>query len=187
MKQNILPAIRLTLVCIVFFIGIYSLLILGAAQAAPGKGKGETVAVKNQVVGWKLLGQKFTADKYFQSRPSAVDYNAAGAGGSNKGPSNPDYLKDVQNRIDSFLVHNPSVKKTDIPSDLVTASGSGLDPNISVQGAKVQASRIATVRNMPLEKVNALVENSIEEPLAGLFGTKRVNVLQLNIELDKLK
>ena len=187
MKQNILPAIRLTLVCIVFFIGIYSLLILGAAQAAPGKGKGETVTADNRVVGWKLLGQKFTDDKYFQSRPSAVDYNAAGAGGSNKGPSNPDYLKDVQNRIDSFLVHNPAVKKADIPSDLVTASGAGLDPDISVQGATVQVSRIAAIRKLPVEKINALVEKSIGVPLAGLFGTKKVNVLQLNIELDKLK
>ena len=187
MKQNMLTAIRLTLVCIVFFIGIYSLLILGAAQFAPGKGKGETVTADNRVVGWKLLGQKFTDDKYFQSRPSAVDYNAAGAGGSNKGPSNPDYLKQVQDRVDSFLVHNPSVKKADIPSDLVTASGAGLDPDISPEGAKVQANRIAAVRKIPVEKVNALVEKSIEAPLAGLFGTKKVNVLQLNIELDKLK
>ncbi len=187
MKQNILPAIRLTLVCMVFFMGIYSLLILAGAQLAPGKGKGETVTANNRVVGWKLLGQKFTDDKYFWSRPSAVDYNAAGSGGSNKGPSNPDYLKQVQDRIDSFLVHNPAVKKDEIPSDLVTASGAGLDPHISVQGAYVQVKRIATVRNIPVETVNKLVENNIEKPLAGLFGTKRVNVLQLNVALDKLK
>jgi len=187
MKQNILPAIRLTLVCMVFFMGIYSLLILAGAQLAPGKGKGETVMVNNKVVGWKLLGQKFTDDKYFWSRPSAVDYNAAGSGGSNKGPSNPDYLKQVQDRIDSFLVHNPGVKKEEIPSDLVTASGAGLDPHISVQGAYVQVKRIAAVRNIPVEKINNLVENNIEKPLAGLFGTQRVNVLQLNIALDQLK
>jgi len=187
MKQNILPAIRLTLVCMVFFMGIYAALILAGAQLAPGKGKGETVSANNRVVGWKLLGQKFTDDKYFWSRPSAVDYNAAGSGGSNKGPSNPDYLKQVQERIDSFLVHNPAVKKDEIPSDLVTASGAGLDPHISVQGAYVQVKRVAAARNIPVEKVNALVEKSIEAPLAGLFGTKRVNVLQLNIELDKLK
>lgn len=187
MKQNILPAIRLTLVCMVFFMGIYSLLILAGAQLTPGKGKGETATANNRVVGWKLLGQEFTDDKYFWSRPSAVDYNAAGSGGSNKGPSNPDYLKQVQDRIDSFLVHNPAVKKGEVPSDLVTASGAGLDPHISVQGAYVQVKRVAAARNIPVEKVNALVENNIEQPLVGLFGTKRVNVLQLNIALDKLK
>ena len=108
---------------------------LGIAQAAPAKGKGETVTVNGKVVGYKLIGQKFTDDKYFWSRPSAVDYNAAGSGGSNKGPTNPDYLKTVQDRIDSFLVHNPGIKKEEIPSELVTASGSGQDPDISVQGS----------------------------------------------------
>jgi K+-transporting ATPase ATPase C chain len=187
MKQNILPAIRLTLVCMVFFMVIYPVLILAGAQLAPGKGKGETITVDNKVVGWKLLGQKFTDDKYFWSRPSAVDYNAAGSGGSNKGPSNPGYLQQVKDRIDSFLVNNPAVKNAGIPSDLVTASGSGLDPHISVQGAFVQVKRIAAVRNIPVEKVNSLVEKQIEYPLAGWFGTKRVNVLQLNIALDNLK
>ena len=187
MKQNIVPAIRLTLVCMVFFMGIYSLVIFGVAQWAPGKGKGEMVVVNNQVVGWKLLGQKFTADKYFWSRPSAVDYNAAGSGGSNKGPTNPDYLQTVRDRIDTFLVHNPGVKKEDIPSDLVTASGAGLDPHVSVQGAYVQVNRIASVRNLPAEQVKALVEKHIEKPLANLFGTERVNVLNLNIALDATK
>ena len=187
MKQNILPALRLTLVCMVFFMGIYSLAILGGAQLVPGRGKGETVVVNNKVVGWKLLGQKFTDDKYFYSRPSAVDYNAAGSGGSNKGPTNPDYLQQVKDRIDTFLVHNPGVNKKDIPSDLVTASGAGLDPHISVQGAFVQVSRIAAVRNIPVKQVNELVEKHIEKAFLGLFGTERVNVLQLNIDLDNLK
>ena len=185
MKKNILPAIRLTLVCMVFFMGVYSLLILGIAQAAPAKGKGETVIVDNKVVGWKLLGQKFTDDKYFWSRPSAVDYNAAGSGGSNKGPTNPDYLKQVQNRIDAFLVHNPEITRNDIPSDLVTASGSGLDPDISVKGAYVQVYRIARLRKVPIARIRELVESHIEQPWLGMFGTGRVNVLQLNIDLDK--
>jgi len=186
MKQNILPAIRLTLVCMVFFMGIYSLLILAGAQLAPGKGKGVTVIADNKVVGWKLLGQKFTDDKYFWSRPSAVDYNATGSGGSNKGPTNPDYLKQVQDRIDTFLIHNPGINKKDIPSDLVTASGGGLDPHISVEGAYVQAKRVATIRNISEEKIKALVAQHIEKALFGLFGTERVNVLQLNIDLNKI-
>jgi K+-transporting ATPase ATPase C chain len=187
MKQNILPAIRLTLVCMIFFMGIYSLVILAGAQLAPGRGKGVTVSFNNRVVGWKLLGQKFTEDKYFWGRPSAVDYNAASSGASNKGPTNPEYLKQVQDRIDTFLVHNPGVRKAEIPSDLVTASGAGLDPHISVQGAYVQVNRVARIRNLSAGQVRALIETHIEKPLFGLFGTKRVNVLDLNIALDGLK
>lgn len=187
MKQHIFPAIRLTLFCMVFFMGAYSFTIWLSAQLAPGKGKGETVSVNNKIVGWKLVGQKFTDNKYFSGRPSAVDYNAAGSGGSNKGPTNPDYLKTVSDRIDSFLAHNPGVQKQEIPSDLVTASGAGLDPHISVPGAYVQVKRIALARNIPEEKIKTLVTHHIEKPLLGLFGTERLNVLRLNIELDNLK
>jgi K+-transporting ATPase ATPase C chain len=187
MKEHILPAIRLTIVCILFFCGVYTLFILGIAQAAPAKGNGQTVSINGKVVGYKLIGQKFTDDKYFWSRPSAVDYNAAGSGGSNKGPTNPDYLQTVKNRIDSFLVHNPGIKKEEIPSELVTASGSGQDPDLSPTGAYIQAKRIASVRNISEEKIKALISQHIEKPLLGLFGTERVNVLQLNIDLDTLK
>ena len=186
MKQ-ILPAIKLTAVTIIFFMGIYTLFVWAVAQAAPNKGEGETISVNNKVVGYKLEGQKFSDDKYFWSRPSAAGYNAAASSGSNKGTSNPDYLKDVQSKIDTFLVHNPTVKKEDIPSDLVTYSGSGLDPDISVAAAKIQINRIAKTRNISEEKINALVEGQIQKPLLGLFGTEKINVLQLNIELDKLK
>ena len=187
MKQNFFPALRLTLVCIVAFMGLYTLLIWVVAQAAPNNGDGETVSVNNKIVGYKLEGQSFTDDKYFDSRPSACGYNAAGSGASNKGPSNLDYLKDVQNRIDTFMVHNPSVKKENIPSELVTASGSGLDPDLSPEGAFVQIPRIAKVRNLPEEKIKELVNQQIRKPLLHLFGPEKVNVLQLNIELDKLK
>jgi len=187
MKENIFPAIRLTIVSIIFFMGIYSAIILGIAQMAPANGKGEPVTYNNKIVGWKLLGQKFTDNKYFWSRPSAVDYNAASSGGSNKGPTNPEYLKQVQDRIDTFLVHNPGISKADIPSDLVTASGAGLDPHISVQAAYVQVKRIAATRKIAEQKIRALVDDHIEKPLAGVLGTERVNVLQLNIGLDNLK
>ncbi len=187
MKQNILPAIKLTALTIIFFIGIYTLIIWIVAQVAPNNGFGETVIVNNKVVGYKLEGQKFSDDKYFWSRPSAAGYNAAASSGSNKGTTNPDYLKDVQSKIDTFLVHNPTVKKEEIPSDLITYSGSGLDPDISVAAAKIQFNRIAKTRNISEEKINALVENQIQKPLLGLFGTEKVNVLLLNIELDKLK
>ena len=186
MKSNILTAIRLTFFCLIFFSGIYTLIILGAAQFASNKGKGEIIEHNGKTF-FANVGQKFTDDKYFNSRPSAVGYNAAGAGGSNKGPSNPDYLAEVQNRIDTFLVHNPGVNKSEIPSDLVTASGAGLDPNISVQAANVQVKRIATVRKIPMGNVEQLVLSQIEKPLLGMFGTEKINVLKLNIALDELK
>ena len=132
------------------------------------------------------ITSNFSDEKYFSSRPSAVAYNAAGAGGSNKGPSNPDYLKDVQGRIDSFLVHNPAIQKSEIPSDLVTASGGGLDPNISVQAAKVQTKRIAKIRNIAEANIQQLIISNTEKPLLGLFGTEKINVLKLNLALDNL-
>ncbi|HWB25675.1 MAG TPA: K(+)-transporting ATPase subunit C [Chitinophagaceae bacterium] len=187
MKQHILPAIRLTIACLIFFCGIYTLIIYGVAQAAPAKGKGETVIVNNKIIGFKLIGQSFTQDKYFWSRPSAVGYNAAGSGGSNKGPSNPEYLQQVRERIDTFLAHNPGVKKEDIPSDLVTASGSGEDPDISVQAANIQVKRIASVRKVDEHKIKTLIDANIEKPLLGIFGTGKINVLKLNIALDELK
>lgn len=187
MKQHISPAIRLTLVCIVAFMVVYPLLIWGIAQAAPNKGKGETVSVNNKVVGYKLEGQNFTNDNYFNGRPSAAGYNAAGSSGSNKGPSNPDYLKTVKDRIDTFLVHNPAIKKEQIPAELVTASGSGLDPDISPEAALVQIGRIAKARNISAEQLTKLVQKQTQAPLLGMFGTSHVNVLALNIELNKLK
>jgi K+-transporting ATPase ATPase C chain len=186
MTRHILPALKLTAACILFFCGIYSLFIWLIAQAAPAHGQGETVSVNGRVVGYALEGQNFTQDKYFWGRPSSVGYNAAGSGGSNKGPSNPDYLKDIQSRIDSFLVHNPGVKKEEIPSELVTYSGSGLDPDLSVGGARVQVHRIAAVRGLKGEKVDALIDQLTEGPLMGLFGPAHVNVLKLNIALDNL-
>lgn len=160
---------------------------MGYCPAAPNHGKGETVTVNNKVIGYKLEGQSFTNDNYFNSRPSAAGYNAAGSGGSNKGPSNPDYLKQVQDRIDTFLVHNPSAKKEQIPSELVTASGSGLDPHLSPEGALVQVERVAKARKVPADKIKQLVNKQTEVPLLGMFGTSSVNVLLLNVELDKIK
>jgi potassium-transporting ATPase KdpC subunit len=187
MKKNLLISLKLTVVMIIVCAVLYPLLIAGVGKMAPGGGKGETLSVNGKVVGYEKIGQKFTDDKYFWGRPSAVDYNAAGSAGSNKGPSNPDYLQVVKDRIDTFLVHNPGIKKEEIPADMVTASGSGLDPNISPTGAYIQVKRVAAVRGLSEEKVKALVEKHIEKPLAGILGPSKVNVLKLNIALDELK
>lgn len=183
MKNNILPAIRLTLVCLVFFCGIYTVSVYAISKLVPQSSS----FTKNNSGFYENIGQGFTSDKYFNSRPSAVDYNAAGSGGSNKGPSNPKYLAEVQARIDTFLLHNPEVKKEEIPSDIVTASGSGIDPNISIQAAILQIKRIAKIRNLNEQTIHQLIEDQKEKPFLGLFGTEKINVLKLNLVLDKLK
>lgn len=187
MKNYLTTGLKIMGVTLILFGVLYPLLITGIAKiAAPAGGRGEEIVVNGRVVGFELIGQKFDDDKYFNSRPSAVDYNAASTGGSNKGPTNPDYLAVVQARIDTFLVHNPTVKKEDIPVDLVTASGGGLDPHISPASALIQIDRIARERNIDRKKLSDLVKDHIEKPMLGM-GTSRVHVLRLNIALDQLK
>lgn len=183
--KNIFSAIRLTAVLILFFCGIYTAVVWAIAQLAPNHGKGEVIT-QNGKAYFANIGQSFTDDKYFYSRPSAVNYNAAGSGASNKGPSNPDYLAQVQAHIDTFIVHNPGINKSQIPSELVTASGSGLDPDISPEAAEVQVSRIAKARHLPEAGIREIIRKNTQKPLLGLFGTPIVNVLVVNLALDKL-
>jgi len=182
--KNIVSAAKLTLLCLVFFSVLYPLAITAIAQLAPNHGKGETVEVDGKIVGFQKIGQAFTDPVYFSGRPSAVNYNAAGSGGSNKGPSNPDYLKEVQTRIDRFLIQHPYLQKQQVPAELVTASGSGLDPDISAEAALVQVKRVAEARHVPEELIRELVMKQIEQPLLGMFGPGKVNVLELNVSLS---
>lgn len=186
MEQHIIPAIRLTVATLLLFAVVYPVTLWGIAQLSPNSGKGEVIEHNGKTY-YSNIGQSFTDDKYFWSRPSAVDYNAAGSAGSNKGPSNEEYLAQVQARIDSFLGHNPEVNKSEIPVDLITASGSGLDPDFSEQAAKVQVKRIAKIRNIEEAKLLELIDSQTEKPLLGLFGPEKINVLRLNIALDNLK
>jgi len=184
MKSQFLPAIRLTLAMLVLCCVIYPAIVWAAAQLAPGHGEGEQIVKNGRLVGFANVGQKFDKPEYFNSRPSAVGYKADGSAGSNKGPSNPDYLKEVQARLDTFLVQNPSVQRADVPAELITASGSGLDPDLSPQGALVQVARVARVRGLAPAQVQALVQQHVQP---GLLGPSKVNVLQLNLALDALK
>jgi K+-transporting ATPase ATPase C chain len=186
MKTYLMPSLKITVILIVILAGVYPLLIAAIGKLAPGQGDGETITYKGKVVGYANIGQKFTKDQYFWSRPSAVDYNAAGSGGSNKGPSNPDYLKDVEKRIQDFLKRNPGVTREQIPAELVTASGSGLDPDLSPAGAKIQAARVAKARGLSAAQVLQIVDQHTEGPLLGLLGPEKVNVLKLNVALDQL-
>jgi len=187
MKTYLLPSIKITIILLVLLSGLYPLVIAGIGKFTPGKGDGETVSYNGRVVGYANEGQKFTQDKYFWSRPSAANYAANAGAGSNKGPANLDYLKDVKARIDTFLKHNPDVRREEIPAELVTASGSGLDPDLSPAGAKVQVARIAKIRDISAEQVIKIINDNTQQPLLGLFGPPRVNVLKMNVALDQLK
>jgi len=181
MKQNIFPAIRLTIVMLLLCSVIYSLIVLGFAKLMPGSGKGEMITDKNGKQYYANIGQKFDRDDYFNSRPSAAGYNASGSGGSNKGPNNEAYLKEVQQKVTDFKSKNPDAE---VPVDMVTSSGSGLDPDISVTAANAQAKRIAQKRGLSESAITNLINQTKDN---GVVGPEKVNVLKLNIALDKLK
>ncbi|UOQ51677.1 potassium-transporting ATPase subunit KdpC [Hymenobacter cellulosivorans] len=186
MKNQLIPALRLTLVMLLLCCGLYPALVWAAAQVAPGRGQGEQITRQGRVVGFANVGQKFDRPEYFTSRPSAVDYNASGSAGSNKGPSNPEYLAEVHTRVEAFLTQNPTVKRGEVPAELVTASGSGLDPHLSPEGAYAQVERVARLRRLPAERVRQLVAAHVEEPIFAFFGPAKVNLLALNLALDEL-
>lgn len=187
MKKYIIQSVRLTAVLMVLLCVIYPVFVAFAGGFSRGDGGGEKVTKNGKVVGFALLGQSFTQSEYFWGRPSAVGYNAAGSGGSNKGPSNEEYLQQVSDRIDTLLKYNSGLTKPEIPADMVTASGSGLDPNISEQGAIIQIKRVAAIRGLDERRVAKLVVENTRRPLFGLFGPSSVNVLRLNLALDELK
>jgi K+-transporting ATPase ATPase C chain len=135
------------------------------------------------VVGSRLIAQKFTRAEYFQARPSGVDYNAASTGGTNYGPTNPDHLKAVRERLDQ-VVKQESADASRVPSEMVTASGAGLDPHIPPAAAELQAGRIAAARGVPLDRIRERIAAHTEAPTFGFLGRARVNVLELNLDLD---
>jgi K+-transporting ATPase ATPase C chain len=135
------------------------------------------------IAGSRLIAQKFERPEYFRPRPSGVDYNAASAGGTNYGPSNPDHLKAVRERVDA-IAKEEGVGAARIPSEMVTASGAGLDPHIPPAAAELQAPRVASARGVPVERVRELIRRHTEPPALGFLGRPRVNVLELNLALD---
>lgn len=165
----------------------YPLAVTGLAQLSfPQQAAGSLVEQGGKPAGSRLIGQSFTDPKYLWGRPSAtapVPNNALASGGSNQGPLNPALAEAVQGRIDALRAADPG-NTAAVPVDLVTASGSGLDPHISPAGAAFQAARIARVRNLPLPQVQQVIADHTEAPLFGFLGEPRVNVLQVNLGLD---
>jgi K+-transporting ATPase KdpC subunit len=165
---------------------IYPLTVTGLAQALfRDRANGSLISDNGEVVGSELIGQPFSDPRYFWGRLSATEYDAAASSGSNYGPTNPALLEAIQARIDALRAVDPDNEEP-IPVDLVTASGSGLDPHISIAAAQYQVSRVARYRGLSEDEVSALVDRFTEGRQFGILGEPRVNVLKLNLALDEL-
>jgi potassium-transporting ATPase KdpC subunit len=196
MLREIRPAI-VFVIALTLITGLaYPFAITGLAQLLfPSQAQGTLIEKDGKIVGSSLIGQEFTSDRYFHGRPSATTtpdpndatktiaapYNAANSGGSNLGPTSKPLIERIQGDVAKLKGENPSAQ---VPADLVTTSGSGLDPHISPEAALFQVPRVAKARNLPENRVRQLVEDNTTPPLIGVLGEPRVNVLELNLVLD---
>jgi K+-transporting ATPase ATPase C chain len=186
MVSDIKRGLLFAIVTMVLFGGGYHLLIWGIGRVAfPNQAEGSLVRrADGSIVGSSLIAQAFTRPEYFHPRPSGVDYNAASTGGTNYGPSNPDHLKAVSERLDTVMKEG-GTSAAQVPSEMVTASGAGLDPHIPPNAAELQLDRVARARNLSAEQIREVVRTHTENPALGVFGRDRVNVLELNLALDE--
>ena len=196
MLKELRPAIVLLLAFTVLTGLVYPLIMTGVAEVIfPNQAQGSLIEKDGKVVGSALIGQSFTSDRYFRSRPSAtlgpdpadpskttsVPYNAANSGGSNLGPTSKALIERITADVDRLKQENASSR---VPTDLVTTSASGLDPDITPEAAYFQVPRVAKARNLPENDVSRLVADNIQGRTLGIFGEPRVNVLALNLALD---
>jgi potassium-transporting ATPase KdpC subunit len=180
-------AIRFMLVATIALGVAYPLLVTGFAQvAASARADGSLVSDGGEVVGSHYIGQSFTSDTYFHGRPSSIDYDSATSSGSNLGPTNPDLLATVDERVAAYRERNGLDDSVAVPVDAVTASGSGLDPHISPANARLQMARVAVANALDVDVVAALVARHTERRPLGILGDDAVNVLELNIAIDRL-
>jgi potassium-transporting ATPase KdpC subunit len=188
MKQILIPAVMLTLVITVLTGLVYPLVVTGFSQVLfPHRANGSLIEANGKVVGSELIGQKFTRPEYFHGRPSAAGdngYDAANSGATNFGPTNQNLINRVRDDVTKFRQENPTYTGP-IPADLLTSSASGLDPHISPASAFAQVDRVAKARGVAADAVRRTVEQRVEGRQFGIFGEPRVNVLALNLDLDK--
>ncbi len=186
MLKQLLPAVRMTLVLTVLTGLLYPGLVTGIAKILfPHQADGSLIEVNGKVVGSELIGQKFTRPEYFQGRPSAAGdgYDASNSGGSNLGPTSRKLVDRVKADVEKFRKENPDFKGP-IPADLLTASASGLDPDISPASATAQVPRVAKARGVGVTQIQELVDRNTQRRDLGFLGEPRVNVLKLNLALD---
>ena len=192
MTSQFRPALVLLLALTLLCGGVYPLLVTGAGKLVfPAQAAGSLIAEGGKLRGSSLIGQPFSSPRYFWGRPSAtapMPYNAAGSSGSNLGPLNPALVEAVKGRIDALNAADPAAdpaNKAPVPVDLVTASASGLDPEISPAAILYQLGRVARARGVAPASLQELVGRHTRQPLLGVFGEARVNVLELNLALDR--
>lgn len=190
MMSNVFRALRAVVVLALLTGLLYPLFITGVAQLTMGnKADGSLVRVNDQVVGSSSIGQLWEGDQWFHGRPSAIDYDASTSSGSNLGPNSQELADEIAKRAKAILKlegpYQPGATVSDIPADLLTASASGLDPDISVAAAEFQAPRIAQVRGLSMERVQALIDQHTVGPALGFLGQEHVNVLELNLALER--
>lgn len=183
MKKNLITSVLMTIATTVLLGIIYPLAVTGLAQVLfPKKANGQLVEVKGKVIGSRIIGQAFTGPGYFHPRPSAVSYDAANSNGSQWGPTNQKLIDRVKGDVANVEAENPG---TPVPIDLVTASASGLDPHITPANAEFQLPRVAKERGTTPEQMRSLVAKHTEQRQFGFLGEPRVNVLEMNLELDE--
>lgn len=183
-------SVMVTLILAVVCCGLYPVIVFGLAQALfPAKANGSLIVDSKGVIrGSRLIGQQFTGEKYFHSRPSAAGngYDSTSSGGSNLGPTSQKLRDSVAQNVTDYRTQNGLATNAPVPADAVTASASGLDPHISPANAQLQAARVAKARGLPLEKVQALIGEHTDRADLGVLGEPGVNVLELNLALDAL-
>jgi K+-transporting ATPase ATPase C chain len=184
MRAQVWAAIKIFL-AMTLLVGIgYPLVVTGIAQVAfQHEADGSLIEQNGKVVGSSLIGQQFTGNKWFQPRPSAADYDALASGGTNLGPTNPDLIKTVKERVAEYRKENGLGANVAVPVDAVTASGSGLDPHISKLNAQYQARRVAEARGISKQKLQQLIDDNTDDASLGFLGEPGVNVLELNLAL----
>ena len=185
-KSEIITSIKVFIGFSIFLGLVYPLAMTELAQITmPDKANGSLIKDNGKIIGSSLIGQKFDKPEYFNSRPSAVDYNASASGASNLGPSSKKLMAQTKEKIKEVKLANNLSATQKIPADMVLSSASGLDPNISIENANLQVQRISKARNISETKIKELINKNIDSNFLGIWGQNSVNVLKLNLALDK--